>query len=639
MASLAALTLLTAASIGAGATTLALLGILSGMKRTERVVWSFATGIGVVGWVLFFVGIWGAISTTVLAATCGLFALGLGLLLREWPKPVPHEKPSWLTWMLCGTIGVALIFDLAEGLSPPADADTLAYHFALPKQFLAAGRVEFVPRAGDGAIPLLVHMTYLAALALGGERALTLWTMLSGWASAALIFVVCRRYIGVQWSLACVALTLTVPAMIYGAGSGQVEARLALFALGSACATSESIRKENIAYAIFAGLLAGFFVGGKYTGLIFLAALGCMFLLSRHRVRLGLVYSLVALVAGGQWYVWNWIHTGDPVFPVLFQILGLADSTFWTTSHDVFYRQIYFSAEHPIPRTVLTYLSYPFVATFGVVDAIEAGRTGLGPILVLMLPFAVGWVWRERTRIAVSTPLVLGLSAFTYFTLWFWFGPSQRVRHLLPVYPAVLICVMIATARFVQRQPMLRAPAATAIGITLAVQLGGHAFYAANFFRYVATNESRDEYLRRNIGYYDVSVWVNSYLTNHDRVLVEFRQLIYLIDKPIFYGHFLAQSIVDLKPNADDPRKFMRQTEAQNITHLLLPDGPLDIVSGSEQSPRHRVFIELEQLGCLKTLARIDTRAIVSRTLAGISIAPRAETVRIVKIDRTSCRV
>ena len=67
---------------------------------------------------------------------------------------------------------------------------------------LAAGRLEFVPRAIDGAVPLLIQMTYVPALGLGGEHALTLWTQVSGWGLGLLIYKACRRHLDAPWSLA-----------------------------------------------------------------------------------------------------------------------------------------------------------------------------------------------------------------------------------------------------------------------------------------------------------------------------------------------------------------------------------------------------------------------------------------------------
>ena len=101
------------------------------------------------------------------------------LLRTPGPDLRPSERADGVFWALLAMLAFVLACDLCEGLAPPADADSLAYHFALPKQFLSAGHLQFVPRAVDGAVPLLPQMTYLVALGLGGERAMTLWTMVS----------------------------------------------------------------------------------------------------------------------------------------------------------------------------------------------------------------------------------------------------------------------------------------------------------------------------------------------------------------------------------------------------------------------------------------------------------------------------
>src|SRR5688572_925543 len=189
IASLASLALVVLATLGSGAMALTALGVLQTLPRAEQVVWSFAAGLGVFGWLLFFPGLLGAISPHALTVYSCVLACGAVLLARPGPDEAPLKPLRGVEWLLLACIACALLFDLAEGLSPPADADTLAYHFALPKQFLEAGHIAFVPRAGDGAIPMLVHMSYLAALGIGGERALTLWTMVSGWAAAAFLYV------------------------------------------------------------------------------------------------------------------------------------------------------------------------------------------------------------------------------------------------------------------------------------------------------------------------------------------------------------------------------------------------------------------------------------------------------------------
>ena len=78
---------------------------------------------------------------------------------------------SATTSLKLGT-GIALVLggDLLEGLAPPADADSLAYHFTLPKAILAEGRLVPIYQAMEGTIPLLLQMTYLVALGTGALK-------------------------------------------------------------------------------------------------------------------------------------------------------------------------------------------------------------------------------------------------------------------------------------------------------------------------------------------------------------------------------------------------------------------------------------------------------------------------------------
>jgi len=177
------------ACLGAGAAVLALVRLLPELDWGERVAWSFAVGIGAFGWAVFFPAVFGRIGPTDMVVLCFLCTAGAIFLRRPLPTHAKAEPLDGVGWTLCGAIMVVLVFDLLEGMSPPADADSLAYHFALPQRFLAAGGLDFVPMAIDGAAPLLLQMSYLVALGLGGEKALTLWTMVSGGMPAAVCSV------------------------------------------------------------------------------------------------------------------------------------------------------------------------------------------------------------------------------------------------------------------------------------------------------------------------------------------------------------------------------------------------------------------------------------------------------------------
>ena len=163
--------------LGGGAAVLNGLGLWRRQPALERGALAFAVGFGVVGWLAFWIGTAGVLSPGPAWGMCGVLCFGLVF----WNRP-PDEGAHPFTpaaWLLLGVAAVVLVFDLLEAASPPIEADTLSYHFELPRQFVEGGRVFFVPRALSGATPLIVQMTYAVALALGPAESAD--ALLSGW--------------------------------------------------------------------------------------------------------------------------------------------------------------------------------------------------------------------------------------------------------------------------------------------------------------------------------------------------------------------------------------------------------------------------------------------------------------------------
>ena len=648
MTALGTVLLLFAACLGAGAAVLACVRVLGDFDRGEAVAWSFAAGFGVIGWLVFFTAALGHIGWGEMLALCLAASAGMILLRRAAPGSRPTvrlREAGWIGRTLLCAIAVALVFDVLEGVSPPADADSLTYHFALPKQFLAAGRLEFVPRAAEGLTPLLPQMTYLLALGLGGEIGLTLWTMVSGWMVSALLFVICRRHLGLNWSLAAALLFLTTPAVLYGGGTGQVEARLALFALAGAFAVGDAVRTGRMGYAVLAGLMAGFYAGGKYFGLLFAAACAVPLLARRGWLRRTVVYGLAVLVAGSQWYGWNLYHTGDPIFPGLYAFLDIPDSAFWDQEHNAYFWNVFVPGERRggVPVNPFWFLAYPFKATLDPAAVFESARTGFGPYGLLVLPFAVAGVWRFRRRL-VSSPLAAPAAiTLVFYTLWFFSGASQHIRHLLPVYTVLIVCLTVAASRWAEAHTLVR-PLAAAVGLAILVQLGGHGVVALNYARYVLTDESREDFLRRNVSRFAPVPWINANLTQNDRILLVYTPLVYLLEVPNYSAHVMTQILVDHTPRARDPKRFLAQLKALGITHLLLvhkvsPETGTIIDTGDEDLRLWTFAETLRRAGCLTIVKTFETRSIGSRTLAAFQPVSGAETGGVLRLETEGCRL
>lgn len=608
--------LLMATCLGGGRAVLRATGVDRLCSRAEEWAIAFVLGFGLLGWLVFSLGVTGHIRQIDLLILTAILSAGLFLPLRS----VRKDADGPIGTIILGTVFLAAAFSLLEAVSPPTDADTLAYHFALPKQFLAAGRVEFVPRAVDGAIPLLIQMTYLAALGLGGEMGVTLWTMISGWAVGVLTFVIACRYLPQRWAAVTALIFYTTPAFVYGAGGGQVETRLCLFILVAALAAIDSAQKGSISWAVVAGLAAGFAAGSKYTGLLFVALLPVLLLEHKRRLQLLTVYGVAAGLAGCQWYLWNLVNSGDPIFPLLSARFGFPAPEIWNAAQDQIFHDEWNTSEIATPRSLLWLITYPLAALVAPLSAFEAGRTGFGPWLVLALPFAAMGCWQHKERLRHSSLTRLMLLGGVYYVIWFFVGPSQRVRHLLPLLPLILIPLSVAAYR---ENRVGRGSLILAVVISLGIQVGGHAFYSLRYARYLLSDESRETFLSQNVSGYGAVSWSNAHLTSTDRLLTPWRPILFHLNVPYYYAHPHLQAIVNLHSSLPEP--FLRVTKNLGISHFLAFTDLRENKGGAQGELVRRLLSE----GCAILDAEIDVTLVESRTLFRGGIPTKAYVLKL----------
>jgi 4-amino-4-deoxy-L-arabinose transferase-like glycosyltransferase len=530
-----------------------------------------------------------------------------------------------------------IVTGLCEGFSPPADADSLAYHFAIPKLTIAAGHLLFIPRAFDGAVPLLPQMTYMMALNLGGEQAMTLWCAVSSWGLGAITYAVSRRWLSRNLSLVVALVVLTTPGVVYGAGTGQVETRTAMFVMLAAVAAVRARSEEHVGFAVLAGLGAGFFAASKYPGLLFIAVAGLLIVAQRRWLRSGAAFGISAVIGGAQWYVWNFWNTGDPVFPMLFGLVPYLQSVPWDENQHLFVRDHFMSAERAIPSNLWGFFIYPVLVTFDMFPVFEAGRTGLGPYTLLIAPFAVIGAWQRGRGAFKSLWFALAIISLGFYALWFFGGASQRIRHLLPIYPVIVTGLTISAAALL-RTSQWRGPIIFAVAVTLLLQLAGQGVAAYKYVRYVTSTEGREEFLRQNVNFYSAAEWVNAHLLPSDKILVARRDLVYLIAPKVFYANTDTEARVDIRGETTDAARFWRQLRGQNITHLLA--GP--VIEGrtlgeNEPGGLSVLAAKLIAADCATVLAKIPILTTVeSRTLE--RRYPSSDTFEAIALDPPRCR-
>jgi hypothetical protein len=480
---------------------------------------------------------------------------------------------------------------------------------------------------------MLVQMTYLPAYVLGGERTMVFWTMLSGAGVIFLFYILARIWLAPCWSLLLTLLLATTPSFVYGWVSGQVEVRNALFVLLTVFALIRLRRGAHLGWAAAAGLGAGFFAGAKVFGLLFLPAAGTAAILRRSWLRTGAVFSAFALAAGCEIYLWNFQQSGDPLFPMLSQVLHRPDSGWWTAGHLADLKAYLGRIESPVSANLYWFFVYPFKATFDGLPMWESGRTGFGAFALLALPFAllaalIGARFRKPHPLWDAALLIL-----LFYTLWFFLGGAQRLRHLLPLYPVLLLGLGAAAFRLGRQRPP-RALIAAA-WLCLSIQLAGFAVYSLSALKYLMTGEAREAYLERSIPLYSAVPWINGHLGPKDRLLITERQLLYHLDVPYFFAHPLHQAQIDLRPEApDDVDARWLALGKLGISHLMLTPG---LEGNVQTSALHRTVAALLGDNCLRRLETLNGSLFASRTLAGATRA--TQVLEFYELTPATCRL
>ena len=609
MIAVLAVVLLCLAALGGGAIVLRLSSLLDKLRPAEALSWSAVLGMGLIGWAAFLLPAIGGFNRGGFLGLALVLAAGVPLL-RHPARLALGWRPDW---RLAALALVPAAVGIATALTPMADADTLAYHYALPWQALAAGGPVFIPRAVDGAVPQLIQMTFAAAMALGGgELAANLWALATSWMLAALAYATLRRWLPSSWSLAGALCLLTIPALVYGGVSGQVEIRLASLTLVLAMAAALALKDGDWRWALVAGLAGGFLAGGKYTALLPVAMAGGVLLAAgRKRPALALAFAFAGLAAGWEWYVWIWRHSGDPLFPMLWGLVPYRPGFPWNDAQQAAFRE-FSSSEIALARSWWTVLDYPVIATFSPLPQFEGGRTGFGPLGFVLLPFALIGAWRQRGRLAASPLAVPAVIAVASYVLWMWLGPSQRVRHLLPLVPLALIPLAVAASR----SGPWRRPLAAGIAAVLAIQCAGMVVYGMKSFRHLASGESADAFLERNVLGWPLLRWANATLGPGERLLLPAnnRMLDYRLTIPHLVTHARFSAEIEVRDDATAARLW-RQMKAAGITLAAV------------ELPAWTPFAQLIERGCLTPVREFSYPEWQSRTLPGLGAITRREAV------------
>jgi hypothetical protein len=345
-APLAFLTLLTAA--GQSITALAILALAGGLggwilpanefPPLARLALQAAVGIGILALVFLAAGatlglnrllLWGEL-------IAGLFLLRRPILtwLRLWRSvKVLLQELSLLEKLLATATLLILAMAFIISLSPPVAFDALVYHLTLPRLYLQAGKINYVPQIMFWGMPQTGEMLYTWAIGLAGEQT----GALIGWAFGLLTLIglagALQSFVSRRVAWVAVASLISAYSLAVSLSWAYIDWLMGLFGLCFLLSLLEWRFTLRLRALMVAGAFAGFAFATKYTGgILALIGVGVLALdaLSKRLKAGDPAFSLAAffkqalILCGAAslvalpWLVKNWLATGNPFYPLIF---------------------------------------------------------------------------------------------------------------------------------------------------------------------------------------------------------------------------------------------------------------------------------------------------------------------------------
>lgn len=612
---LLATALILLAGLGLGRLCLAPLRLGEGGALGLWLAW--AAGLGLLASMTLLVGAAGLLRLAVVApllaglALVGAWALVVGMrrsiaagALRLRAPGGPLTRGLAAALLLIGASSLVWVL-LTHSLPPPTDWDAVAYHLALPKLYVAAGRLTYVPYIVTSNWPLGFEMHFALALLLRSEVAAHLTMLACTALIAAGLVAVGRRLFGDDRAgLIAAALFLTAPLVKRLGGVAMIDVAMGLYTLGAAVSLWRWQDERRRGWLILCGAFCGFAASTKLMGggvailfgLLFLWDLGGRWRRAGAPPRGWLADALALGLAGlaivGPWYLRSYLNTGNPIWPFAYSVFGGRD---WDQLGDEYHHQLLLEtwAAVILPRNPIG-----LVQSLGLIlmrpEDLGGYRGGLGWPLLAGAAAAAAMLPRAPRAVRESLFVAAG-----FWALWF-FLVSHQVRYLLPVAPLLALAAGWACAQLLDlARP--RAVRALLVAAVVAMALAGWPWRDAperallgSRVAYLRGAEGREQYLAARVDVLPLLEYANTSLPPGSRLLlVPYENRTYFLDIDYVWGHIISQRIIPFEQfaRAED---LLEQLRALGVTHVL--DDPSHEFTGPRYYAQDRALqLELQR--------------------------------------------
>jgi hypothetical protein len=549
----------------------------------ERLIFSLSTGIGAIGTLGFLFGFIGLLRIQYFVP----FLLGALFILYTYSFIHKTEKGSIKEFLgktandaglylkskkgIITVIFIILIFVMLLPLAslpvyPSTGFDDGTLHLLAAKTYEHTGKIVIMAEQHMPTYSIFMEVIY-AILFFFTKDGITcqILQLCLFFLTGLTVFSISMKYFNGRVGLLAAALWFSSPLVLWQGIYAYIDISFTFFIIVAVYALLIYIYENKKIYLSLCGALLGIASSIKYNGLAFCAIIGLLVIvysIRRKSFKSVFIYGIPIIVFLLPCFGFNYIETGNPVFPFYPQIFG---SKVWPLQNSLdFMNSI--TTGYGVPKTVVNFLKLPILVVSN--KSLFFGEGVVNITFSLLLPFVVILGLRKSR---ISQVLVL---IGTLFML-FWFTGSQVLRYIGVVLPLFSIPSAVIVDKAIRNYVQARFQYVSALLVSMMLfscASGWGLIQSSRRPGIPVTETATKEYLNAYMFPYEGISWLNNHDSDSTCYQLFAENLAFYADFTWIGSHFSYNNYLDIITSKTTGRDLYESLKSCGADYFLYTD-------------------------------------------------------------------
>ncbi len=474
-------------------------------------------------------------------------------------------------------------------LAPALFYDSIEYHLAIPNYYILKGKITYMEGNVFSNMPLYLYMLYLFGILIKNEILASLLNFLMGITLTLSLITFSKRFLFPNYSFISSLSLLSLPLTSFLMSTPIVELPLSLFLMLSFYSLLLFIRTQKNGWLLITGIFAGFSAGMKYQGLFIFLLIPVVLLIFERRIneniRAIIIIFSISILVSLPWFLKNFIYTGNPFYPMFFNIFGgkgWSEENNWRFFHDL-------QIKNPSQMLSLIYEVNFSSKIFG------AGGI-IGPIFLIFIPL---YFLGKMNKIVNTMFLISFLYLFSFLKTGI-----IRYSYFSIVLLALSISYGIVKTTDFRPLKFIVYFSFFAIVVLNSFLSFSHLTLVNPAQNLILGKENKESYLKNSLPHYRGIEFINKNLPSDSVILFLYEaRTAYIKRKFISATPYDTNILRDILREYSNPKDMINELKKRGITHLFLNEiererieGKFDYLGIRNSEIRERFYALLSKL-------------------------------------------